>query len=386
MRTAIAIVTVLALVLPLEACSSGQSQARPRTNAVATYGPGSQSGNAPATTSFHWYTKLADAQAAARAQGKLILAASTRPGCGLCEKFKNRVVPQVASECSRVAVGYVYDIVHPEAPAVDQTLRANLTDATLMPLVGFLTPELRWVHGFWGSTDAEKFLGDLAVAQRIYPVSATALRTNVTYEGRDLVAVVNEFGETEWSRPGDVWPEGAPEPEDAIEGAPRLDDVPARPAEHLADATPAPAPAPAPAEVDPFAPVEPTAAVAAQPLAAPEAIVIEESEPTPAVARQPNPPFSQPEREDARLADWAEEQLDLALLLIERGEYDQARETLEVVKARVPDSVLAREAARGSVAIYNHKRIRSTSGSEQERYKKRAARDLGGSMWGSLFS
>ncbi len=118
MRTSTATLVVLALVL-VTACSSGAQQ-RPAT--IRNYGP-EASGTyvqAPTVTqprqvpsagpvgrgweprefpgtapvgSFTWHSRLADAQADARAQGKLLLVMSTKPNCGLCDKFKTQVVP-----------------------------------------------------------------------------------------------------------------------------------------------------------------------------------------------------------------------------------------------------------------------------------------------------
>ena len=67
--------------------------------------------------------RIADAQADARAQGKMILAMSTKPNCGLCDKFKTQVVPQSLHRVQPVAVGYIYDITRPEVRAIDRTLR-----------------------------------------------------------------------------------------------------------------------------------------------------------------------------------------------------------------------------------------------------------------------
>ncbi len=116
-----------------------------------------------------WYRSFAQAQAAARAEGKLVLVASTRPGCGLCETFRNQTAPACRGELARVAVGYVYDITRPEDRSVDAALRANLPGAKLMPLVGFFTPDLAWVHGFWGRHDAGQFRADIATAARAVP-------------------------------------------------------------------------------------------------------------------------------------------------------------------------------------------------------------------------
>ena len=62
------------------------------------------------------------------------------------------------------------------------------------------------------------------------------------------------------------------------------------------------------------------------------------------------------------------------------------KDTLARVKARVPEGLLAREAARGAVAVYNAERIRRASGRERDRLLEEAHRNLSASMWGSLFT
>lgn len=112
-----------------------------------------------------WHSRIADAQAAARAEGKLIFITSTKPNCSLCTKLKERVVPQAWSELSKGCVLYVYDITRPESAAVDALVRSNLKGAYVMPLAGFVTPDLQWRHGFFGGTHAQKLLADFETAR-----------------------------------------------------------------------------------------------------------------------------------------------------------------------------------------------------------------------------
>ncbi len=408
MRTSTIVFLMAAtLILSTTACSGGGQ--RPATQ-VRNYGPeaatSGQYAQAPApapgyappapqpapgawpqasaTGGFQWHGRLADAQAAARAQGKLILAMSTKPNCGLCDKFKTQVVPQTSAQCDRIAVGYIYNILNPETPQVDRTLRANLQGASLMPLVGFLTPDLRWVHGFWGARSVAQFQGDIAQAQRIYPVSAGVVRTMPT--GPTLAAVqpvINEYGEPEWSLAGDVWPVEDPEPIDAITGEPGAEPATAtvdasQAGTALADAGPAPTVAAAPARPMTYVgirpPMPPEAAVEPQPR--------RETVPTPAATPAPAAPAAPA---SAR-ATWADEQLALALRQIRLGDYDAARSTLDGVRTRLPESTHAREASKGYVALYNARRIQgAASGDERMRYLSRANRDLGSSMWSVLF-
>jgi hypothetical protein len=103
-----------------------------------------------------------------------------------------------------------------------------------------------------------------------------------------------------------------------------------------------------------------------------------------AVAPPPRPPFHR-EAEPASEV-WAETALRDALQQIQRGDLDGAKATLAEVHRRMPGTTLAREAAKGSVAVYNAERIRNAGESERERLRAEAHRNLGSSMWGVLFA
>lgn len=115
---------------------------------------------------FRWYYDFAEAAAAARAQGKLLLALATKPDCSMCEKVKKSMVPTDLGRVNRTAIGYIYDIMtcvgaSPTASsdemAVNRVVRGNLPTATLMPLVGFITPDKQWVAGFSGYPSQSEF-------------------------------------------------------------------------------------------------------------------------------------------------------------------------------------------------------------------------------------
>ncbi len=388
------------LLLVAAACSSGNPTPAP----VRNYGP--EAGTASSTTGgaaaprstyaprgpatagpIHWHTRLADAQAEARASGKMILVTSTKPRCSLCEKFKNNIAPAAGAELTRVAVGYVYDITRPEVRQVDRTLRANLRGADLMPLVGFLSADLGWIHGFWGQRSVQQFRGDIARALSIHPVRTAAIAAPATRQPASRMAmatpsmVINEYGEREWSAPEDVWPTGDPEPIDAITGAPdampRRMDPPAP--TMLADAaSPSVPAAPAPA-MRPALPAAPTTTPAAAPLPVIAA--------APVAAPAAAPAASTPAASPAGSENWGRRELEQALRLIRAGEFDRARVTLTEVRERTSDTRVAREASKGSIALYNAKRIRfATSGGERDRYLTRARRDFNNSMWAPLFN
>jgi hypothetical protein len=135
---------------------------------------GAVSAAPPARSGLTWYRTWNEAQAVARAEGKLVLAASTRAGCGLCERFRSETAPQCSGQLSQVAVGYVYDIGRPEMGQVDHAIRSRLSGARLMPLVGFLTPDMEWVHGFWGGRTPQQFLGDIDHVRRVRPARVAA--------------------------------------------------------------------------------------------------------------------------------------------------------------------------------------------------------------------
>ena len=109
--------------------------------------------------------------------------------------------------------------------------------------------------------------------------------------------------------------------------------------------------------------------------------------PVPQEPRRWSAPASEPAAAPAVETDWGKQALDLALRQIQGARYDAARATLAEIQARYPDSSYAREASKGSVALYNAKRIKTAdSDAERARYRNRARRDLGTSMWGRLFS
>jgi thioredoxin-related protein len=117
---------------------------------------------------LEWFQNLAAAQSAARAQGKMIFAIAVKPSCSLCDKLKNNVIPPIASQLAQKCVIYTYDITktrqRPASRPVDRTVRANLPGAYLMPLTGFMTPELRWLHGFFGSTSGRQVISTMNTA------------------------------------------------------------------------------------------------------------------------------------------------------------------------------------------------------------------------------
>ena len=408
------IILSIAVALLALGCSSGQ-QAPAQPAAVTTYGPTSQTQPAPPrytqpaqptytqrapqpapryapAGNFTWHSRIADAQAQARRENKLILVGSTQPGCSLCDKFKNRVVPQAGSRVSSVAVGYMVHApkggVRPEAPYLWQQLRANLPNAGLMPLVGIFTPDLRYLTGFGGPADNSQLMNAIATARRLYPVSARApqhvLPTNATRVAGST-ARLNEYGEYEWTPLESLYPQ----PEDAL-----TPEAVVAAADPVLPPAPAPATAPAPTAVAVATPPTPPAPPAprvihAAPLAgnrtAQPTPVARTTAPAPALkaAPRPKPPFHR-EPEPA-LEAWGATALRQALQQIQGGQLDAAKGTLAEVGARLPGTTLAREAAKGTVAVYSAERMAQADGRERERLRLEAERNLGQTMWGVLF-
>lgn len=374
------------------------------------------------TGSIHWHSRIADAQAEARAQGKLILIGSTKPGCSLCDKFAHETAPQCNAQLSSMAVCYMYDITRPEDGRVDRTLRANLVGAAIMPLVGFVTPDLQWVHGFSGPRSVSQFMGDIESARRIYPVrtasvmpeaapeapyapgapDAPALASASPSVSGNAVAFVNEYGETEWSAPADAWPA----PVDALTGTPAIAAAPAEGAPR-ADATLAAAPAPLP--VEPLAtepgpaagwssPAPAGVAASSRPLrfdppveSTPEPAPVPVSVPTPAPTPSPTPVVAveTPNWSALPAAPISEEEgrahLSRAYELIRAGRLDEARAILRQVSKSLPNTALGREADKGGVAVYNARRIAEADAGSRSELTQRARQDLRASMWSDLF-
>ena len=111
-----------------------------------------------------WYHRLADAQRAARAEGKLIFVEYGRRRCGSCKVLCNRVLPdpRVRARLSAVAVGLAAECDRPE-PAVQAVFDRHLRNAHMLPFAAFLTPDGQWVTGFAGCGRVESFLGHLAM-------------------------------------------------------------------------------------------------------------------------------------------------------------------------------------------------------------------------------
>jgi hypothetical protein len=247
---------VLVPLLALTACTGGQSTPPPpRSVARPTASPAPLRGTpvaqapvaqAPAQANVRWHSRLADAQAEARSTGRVLLIGTTKAGCTLCDKFMHTIAPRCGGRLNQVAVAFLYDIERdprndPEVGRLDRLMRANLPGAILMPLVGFVTSDLAWVHGFGGPRTEQEFMGDIETAARMHPRRSASARS-VSGPAMALVTYVNEFGESESSAPADAWPK----PLDAMGPQPVLAVVPSTPVEPAARIAGAPPSAPQP--------------------------------------------------------------------------------------------------------------------------------------------
>lgn len=153
--------------------------------AAAAVGQTTPPSAAPASThpyfndrgALPWSASLEDAQAAARASGKLILIEFGREKCGNCRAFVERVVPdaRVKDRLAAIAVGFAAECDPPgRRRDVADLLFEHIPNAKTLPFVAFVTPDLEWIAGYSGRRDAAAFLRDVAIAEKSPLRPATA--------------------------------------------------------------------------------------------------------------------------------------------------------------------------------------------------------------------
>lgn len=133
----------------------------PQGPSVAAPAPSAPSGG------FVWATTLAEAQRIARQTGRMVFIEAGRDRCKNCMELKNNIIPPLSGELGQCAVGYYDDVDRDPNSQAFWALRNNLPSAGSLPLVGFFTPDLRWVHGFSGHTDNSKFRSDIDRARTL---------------------------------------------------------------------------------------------------------------------------------------------------------------------------------------------------------------------------
>jgi len=329
----------------------------------------------PTTTSyaFSWSSSLRQAQESARAQGKLIFLESGREACGNCQYIKNEVIPsaEVNAQLGSMSVGFYDDVDKTPYSDAFNLLQANVVGAGTLPLCGWVTPDLRWVHGFWGRRDPAKFLNEISSARSAYQRMAQAARPASSLELGRLPSA-GSLPDTELA---DVSAELADDRMIEIAPPPAVAPIVDRPV--LATTMPVPPPPPAPMEVAPPTAItpEPTPPVFAS--IAPERPA---AAPTPVVT-------DVPVSDDAAGRAWVREQLKLAATELAAHRYAQARTILAGVRERAQGTPELREAEKGEVAIYNLRKIERAAGADDvAKLRATAQRDLKDTIWGSLFA
>ena len=134
----------------------------PKTPAPVTYPPAGQTPQpvvrqpaTPHTTrGFQWYHDWNQASAAARAMGGVVFMMASQPTCSQCDKVKDTVIPRYHHLLGGRCVGFVFDMSQKVGGVYGgrygSFLRRNLPYAQIMPLAGFVTPDMQWINGFWG--------------------------------------------------------------------------------------------------------------------------------------------------------------------------------------------------------------------------------------------
>jgi hypothetical protein len=315
-------------VPPAAPPTSSYSQPAAAPSAATTY-----------PSSFGWARTLGEAQTQARASKRLIFLESGRETCGNCQKLKKTVVPETSSELGMIAVGYYDDCDVDAGSQAFWILRNNLPNAVTLPLVGFVTPDLQWVSGFSGATDAGRFRSEIDRARAAY----------------------RQMGSTGTTVTSDAKPSFGMLPAASSEFAPStraLASLPSLPDAELADVG-----AELVADADLDRPAAPTTAVVAS--------QVETIDPG--------------TRDVSDVRSWARDELARAAAALVTRDYSSARSILATVREKARGNPEAREADKGEVAIYNLRKIESTP-AHADSLRLRAHHDLRDTVWASLFA
>ena len=335
---------------------------------------------------FSWAGSLRAAQETARAQGKLIFLESGRDACGNCQYLKNDVIPSssVSGQLGSMSVGYYDDCDRTPYSDAFNILQANVVGAGTLPLAGWVTPDLRWVHGFWGRRDASQFLAEITTARSVYSRMAQEARPASSLE-LGLLPATGSLPDAELA---DVSAELADD--GMIETTPAAMLDPTAEAPRLAAATP---PSPAPVVETAAAPALPTAElagpdpVATVPATAPATPIFASVNPRTVAVASPAATVetSTPAAVDAR--SWVREELRRAAAALAERHYIEARVILAGVRTKATGLPEAREADKGEVAIYNLRKIeKARASADADRLRAAAQRDLKDTVWVSLFA
>ncbi|MCC7138963.1 MAG: hypothetical protein IT460_11120 [Planctomycetes bacterium] len=115
-----------------------------------------------------WSTTLDGAVASARASGRLVFIEYGRRECRNCKILVQKILPAlgVRERASAACVGLAADCDEPD-PRVQAIFQAAMPDASLLPFVAIVTPDLRWVTGWQGGIGADEVVRHLAKAEAL---------------------------------------------------------------------------------------------------------------------------------------------------------------------------------------------------------------------------
>ncbi len=113
-----------------------------------------------------WFVDLGSALESARASGKLVFIEYGRKACSNCKTLVSRVLPapRIRSRISDACVGLAADCDDPD-PKVEAVFRQAMPEASLLPFVAVVSPDLEYVTGWQGSVDIDGCCGQLAKAE-----------------------------------------------------------------------------------------------------------------------------------------------------------------------------------------------------------------------------
>lgn len=391
---------------------------------------------------LEWYRTLDEACAAARAQGKLVFVDSSRLACGNCRALVGRILPCdiVRDRIRAAAVGYADDCDSPD-PRTWAMFGRFLPNAVMLPLVGFVTPDLQWVTGWSGFADPQTVAGHLSRAESVLATrraegrarddiarraeeerrrkSEEEQRARKAIEEREAAAsrakvVVPPAPAPVASKPAPTPPPAACSEADAEDeedpckdgscalpgmfGKPLASPAPAAP-----PAPPVAAPKPPVVEPRPFAAMPPAAVVTPLPPPARRTPTVVERARTAAalgrwgeLARLGDEGRTLPKGSDREEVDllaqrahgWALDTMAAAVVAAEEHRYADAIGLLERVRREMADRPVAVDAERGVSAV---ERLAAIDGSysararDAETMRRAAYADFRGSRWASLF-
>ena len=112
-----------------------------------------------------WCTCLDKARTAASSSQRLIFVEYGRRECRNCRILVERILPNVKDRLSAACVGLAADCDEPD-PRIEAIFRASMPNASMLPFVGILTPDLKWVTGWEGGIGADEVVRHLGSAEQ----------------------------------------------------------------------------------------------------------------------------------------------------------------------------------------------------------------------------